>query len=219
MRRAEVTSQNIANIATPGYKRRISFDQYTNGAAPPQLQTTTMATAIDLSAGKQIDTGNPLDLAISGSGYFVLNTPDGPLYTRQGQFKRDAADRLVTPEGYALQIDGGPDLVLKDGPFEVAPGGVVIQDGTPVAKLALADLTDATAVTYGPAGTLRIPDEAIGKAAGAVVRQGALESSNVSTADEMVALMAATRRAETAQRIIGVYDDLMGRALTAFGQS
>lgn len=218
-RRAEVSAQNISNITTPGYKRRINFDKLIGSTDPLTPQIASQSTSVDFSAGKQIETGNPHDLAISGNGFFTVRSDEGLLYTRQGQFSRDADGHLITAQGFTLQTEGGADLVVRSGPFEVTADGVVVQDGAPVAKLALVDITDLQAAAHGEGGLFSAPDELVAPAAGASVRQGALESSNVSTADEMVALMAAVRRAETGQRVISVYDDLMGRALTAFGQA
>jgi len=218
-RRAEVSAQNISNMTTVGYKRRVSFESFIGAVElnTPQLPEQSIGT--DFSEGKQIETGSPLDLAITGNGFFTVATADGVLYTRQGQLQRDRDGRLLTAPGLALQAEAGGDLVLRDGPFQVTSEGVVIQDGAPIAKLAIAELTDPTATTHEPGGLFAAPEGSVSPAKASVLRQGALESSNVSTADEMVGLMEAVRRAETGQRLIGIYDDLMGRALTAFGQA
>lgn len=217
-RRAEIAGQNISNITTPGYKRCVSFDRLLASEDGVEAQSIEQSVGTDFSAGKQVDTGNPDDLTIQGQGFFVVQGPDGPLYTRAGQFQRDAEGRLVTAQGFALQTDTGADVQLKTGAFQVASDGMVVQDGTPVARLALIDISDPRAATRVDGGFFAAPGEATTRADAATVRQGAIESSNVSTADEMVALMEAVRRAETGQRIIGTYDDLMGRALSAFGQ-
>jgi len=216
--RAEIAAQNISNITTPGYKRRVSFEKVIASTDSNTPQNTALSLTTDFSPGKPMETGDPYNLAISGKGFFVVRSADSLVYTRQGQFRRDADGRVVTADGLALQTDDGADLIVKTDAFKVASDGVVTENGAPVARLALMDIADPS-LTRAVAGGFSAPDEAVAKAQGASIRQGALESSNVSTADEMVAVMQAVRRAETGQRIIGAYDDLMGRALSTFGQN
>lgn len=219
-RRVEISAQNMSNITTPGYKRRVSFVQILEGESSTQGQTTKSSAATDFSIGKIVETGNPSDLAVTGRGFFVVATQAGQLvYTRQGQFHRDADGRLVTAAGQAVQADGGGDLVLRGDDYTVTADGVVLEKGEPRAKLAIMDLTDPMAVTPAETGGFTAPEGSVVAVSRPSIRQGALESSNVSNGDEMVAVMEALRRAEAGQRLINVYDDLMGRALTAFGQT
>lgn len=211
-RRVEIAAQNISNISTPGYKRRASFAAFVT--ASEQVQTET---GPDLSAGKLADTGNPYDLAISGRGFFTVSGPSHALYTRQGQFKRDADGRLVTGQGYPVQAQGGGEIVLKSADFKVLEDGVVLEGREPVAKLAIVDFASADA-HYAEVGLFSAPEAAVQPVEAPQLRQGMLESSNVSMGDEMITMMEALRRAETGQRLVGVYDDLMGRVLTSLGQ-
>jgi flagellar basal body rod protein FlgG len=214
-RQVEISAQNLSNISTPGYKRAYSFS--TMVTATSGANTGSMA--VDLSPGRTIDTHNPYDLAIQGKGFFRVRSDAGMLLTRQGMFQPGADGRVVTSQGYVLQTDDGGDLTLQGGPFQVQPDGVVIQDGQPVAKLAIVDVGDPTALQPAQAGMFTAPDGAQSPMDSASVVQGALESSNTSTADEMISMMEAVRRAETGQRLANVYDDLMGRILSTFGQS
>jgi len=218
-RRVELSAQNIANATTPGYKRRVGFEQFLNNTIQLSPETASLQTSTDFSLGKQTTTNTPSDLAIAGQGFFVVEGPAGPLYTRNGQFKRDADGQLTTEQGFPVQIQGGGGLALKAGAFEVASDGAVLQGGQPVGKLAIVEFTDTSLVGYGEAGMLTTPVDNVSAARTATVRQGVLETSNVSTGDEMVAIMEALRRAESGQRLVNVYDDLMGRALAAFGQA
>jgi flagellar basal-body rod protein FlgF len=219
-RTVEVSAQNVANMTTPGYKRRTEFAQLL--AAPADsaaAMTTARQTAIDFSSGKLVETDNPYDLALTGEGMFAVRTPqDSLLYTRAGQFTRDAEGRLVDAQGAALQADGR-DLVLTGAKVEVQKDGVVLEDGAPTARLDLMRFTDRAAATPAAGGAFSAPAGAMEAASEAGVRQGATEMSNVSTAAEMVSIMGALRRAETGQRLVTVYDDLMGRAISTFGQA
>jgi len=219
-RRVEIYAQNIANGATSGYKRRVAFESFEAlvgkgeniSSLPSNIQS-----APDFLAGKLVETGNPLDLAIVGDGFFALRGPSGLVLSRQGQFQRDAGGRLVTPGGLALQADGGGDLIAPAGPLTIARDGVVMVEGEPVDRLALVDAPHA-ALRAGEGGVFSVAEADMASLVAPVVRQGAYEASNVSTGQEMVAMMEALRRAETGQRLVTVYDDLMGRALTTLGQ-
>jgi flagellar basal-body rod protein FlgF len=219
--RAEVSAQNITNASTPGYRRRVSFYELLNaGGGPAEAHGRQQgAVAADFTAGQVRETGAATDLAIAGQGFFIVRSDEATLYTRQGQFRRDDGGRLVTAQGLALQGRDGGDIVVGDAPFQVAADGTVTRGGEPLARIAVVDFDDRHALLRGegsafaaPAGTEPTPVE------GAVVRQGMLEDSNVNTGDEMVAMMEAVRRAETGQRLVTTYDDLMGRALSLFGQ-
>jgi len=175
--------------------------------------------AIDFSFGKLVETGNPYDLALSGEGFFVVRTAAGTLhYTRDGQFSRDPDGRLVDARGSVLQADGA-DLVLRSSRAEILADGVVLEDGEPVARLDVVEIADRARMTPAQRGGFVAPLESVQTLATPSVRQGAMEMSNVSTAAEMVSIMAALRRAEAGQRLAMVYDDLMGRVITTFGQA
>lgn len=174
--------------------------------------------AVDFSSGKEINTGNPYDLAILGDGFFSVRSGDRILYTRQGQFQRDNEGRLVLPQGFALQTQSGGDLVLKSQDVKVLADGTVLERGEPVARLAVVDFEDRHALAPAVGGLFSASADAARPLDAPSVRQGELESSNVSTGDEMITIMEALRRAESAQRVVNIYDDLMGRALTSFGQ-
>lgn len=213
-RRLEVASQNIANMSTPGYKRRIAFSSIATAKNGPE----DAPPAVDFSPGKAINTQNPYDLAILGKGFFEVQSDEGVFYTRQGQFQLDNQGRLVTPQGYVLQSQDGGDLVLQGGTLQVQSDGTVLENGDTVGTVGVVDL-DTKAATPAQDGMFSAPASAVKSASAPVVQQGMLESSNVSTADEMLVIMAALRRAEAAQKLGGVYDDLLGQALTTFGQS
>ena len=227
-RRVEVAAQNISNSATPGYKREISFESLVgapnidaltgeSGAAAGLAQAPSLS--IDLASGQLQDTGNPSDLAVSGTGFFTVRTPGGEtLYTRQGQFRRDDEGHLVTAQGAILQQHGSGDLVLKAGDFKVLDDGTVVQSGEPVGRIGVVDFADAKAVRLSEDGLYSAPDATVAALDTASVRQGALETSNVGLGAEMMTIMAALRQAQSGQHLMNTYDDLMGRAMTTFGQ-
>lgn len=133
MKRLDVLSNNLANVNTPGFKKdRMTFESLLQAAGKvPQAGTTDApvysetAFFTDHSRGSVSQTGNTFDLAIDGDGFFVVNTPEGKAYTRQGNFKLDATGKLVTADGY--EVSGGGPIVINGSRVEINargnPGG------------------------------------------------------------------------------------------------
>ena len=224
-RRVEVAAQNISNATTPGYKRAISFESLAGAPEAASLAEDAggigvgPVMTVDFASGQLQDTGNPTDLAISGGGFFTMRTAGGEtLYTRQGQFRRDGEGHLVAAGGAVLLQRGGGDLTLKPGDFKVLDDGTVVQSGEPVGRIGIVDFVDARAVRLSGDGLYSAPDASVAALDTASVRQGALETSNVALGSEMMTIMAALRQAQSGQHLMNTYDDLMGRAITTFGQ-
>lgn len=211
--RAEIAAQNIANASTPGYRRRVAFSEMV-GAAP----SAAVEAAPDFTPGQLVETGNPADIGIAGEGFFTVRGDDATLYTRAGVFRPDAEGRLATAEGLVLQAAEGGDIVVGTAPFQISADGVLSQNGAPVARIALVAFEEPGRLVPAAGGAFAAGDLEPQPVAAPVLRQGMLESSNVNMGDEMVAMMEAVRRAETGQRLVTTYDDLMGRVLSTFGQ-
>jgi flagellar basal body rod protein FlgG len=212
--RTETAAQNLTNMTTPGYKAQRSFA----GLLIDSSQRANTKPAFDFSAGALQNTGDPLNLAISGTGFFTVSSGAETYYTRDGQFTRDADGRLVTAGGFALQADNGGDVVVSQNNPQILEDGTVVENGQPVSHIGLTNFADLSALSAHGAGLYAAAQPADALATGRI-RQGMIETSNVSTADEMVSIMASTRTAESGSKLIQVYDDLMGRALDAFGQT
>lgn len=217
-RRAEVAAQNITNAATPGYRRRVGLEEALAPGVAPPLAPTGRRDAVDFRAGQLNETGDPANLAIAGDGFFAVRGEDELLYTRQGQFRRDEAGRLVTAGGLALQAMDGGDLIVGDSDFDVSADGVVTRNGEAIGRIALYDFAERAALAERGAGLFDAGAAEALRVEAPAVRQGMIEGSNVSMGDEMVAMMEAVRRAETGQRLVNTWDDLTGRALNLFGQ-
>ncbi len=220
-RRLEMASHNVANASTPGFKKQVSFSKVLaaeqSDANSLNIERAAQLTQADMSQGKLRKTDNPLDVAISGAGFFQVRAGEELLYTRQGQFRLMEDGSLVTPQGYVLQGDGG-DIILQSASAEILDDGRILEDGLPTSRIAIfapaegADLDALSGSLFAARNDdLEILDTPL-------LRQGYVEGSNVSMTDEMVAMMAAVREAETGSRIIQVYDELLGRALSTFGQ-
>ena len=217
-KRVEAAGQNIANVRTPSYKRQVSFDAIlsTQGATqetlPERLQYT------DLSPGKLIPSGNPFDLAISGPGFLRLRDREEIVYSRGGSFSIGANGTLIDAEGRALQSASGNDITIESPDPEILGDGTILDRGLPVAVIGLfeAERTDAVEAVGG--SLFRIGRETVREAGTSSLRQGFLEQANVTTSDEMIAMMAAIRQAESASRLVRTYDQLIGQAITTFSR-
>ena len=214
-RRTEIAAINIANVSTPGFKRL----RRTAGmdASTPFADAVRRVRA-DLSPGKTIETGRPLDLAIDGPGYFQLRAGDRILYSRQGGFTRAADGTLVTPQGSVLQQAGGGDLVLTGQTATVLADGTVMDGENRVGRVAVFQANGQDAPQSLDGSLFTMPNGGADEVVAPSIRAGAIEASNVSLGDEMVGTMAAMRDAETGAKLVQIYDDLVGKAIQTFGQ-
>jgi flagellar basal-body rod protein FlgF len=217
-RRIEVIANNVSNLATPGFKRQASFVEALGDRASGASGELSVGTRADLAAGRLSETGNPLDLAIGGPGFFRLRAGDQILYSRSGQFRRGEDGTLVTSQGHVLQQAGGGDLVVDRTEITILSDGNVLDGERPIGRIALFAPTEGAAAEPIGGSLFRISDEAAEEVARPQLRQRMVEASNVSLGDEMVGMMQALRHAESGARLVQVYDDLMGRAITSFGQ-
>jgi flagellar basal-body rod protein FlgF len=218
-KKLSVAAHNIANVSTPGFKRQVGFSQFVQQSAVDLAPLPSVSTVRDLGQGKLQETRNPFDLAISGDGLFQLRAGDQLVYTRQGQFTLSAEGLLVSPQGYVLQQQGGGDLVISKPSAAIEQDGTVIEDGQPVARVELLAAGDPGALEPFGESFFRADAAVMGPVRDPVIRQAMVESSNVELGDEMVSMMAAIRQSESGARLVQVYDDLIGRAISSLGQS
>lgn len=220
-------STNLANAMTPGYKREITIRhasgvglsfaglveaQASAPAAPPASSTEVLR---DMRVGTFKNTGQGLDFALTGRGFFEIATPAGPAYTRHGQFHLDARGRVVTAQGDAVMGTGG-EIVLT-APPSVDSTGAFTENGRVVAKLRVVDF-DASESLERVEGGFAAGRQAKGVDENAVqVRQGQLENGNVDTTREMVDLIETMRHFESMQRAVQIHDDMLGTGIRKLG--
>ena len=229
MKRLDVISSNLANASTNGFKQdRLAFESVLAGNRnPPAVPPSQTADPVllqermltDYSAGTLVQTGNTLDVALQGDGFFVVRTPEGVAYAGDGTLIPADGYQVLSKAGERPE-DGQPiriDVAGQDGggrPVVDSQGGITI-NGEPVANLALFDFPKPYQLTK-TASTLFVP--AAGTAAQAAgplttVAQGALEQSNVNTIAEMVQMVDASRYFETCQRVVRSFDDMAAKAV------
>lgn len=216
-RRLENVSNNVSNISTPGFKRQISFEEVMSGRESAAAEA--LRQRADFSQGQLSKTGNPLDLAISGPGFFRLRSGGEILYSRQGQFRVGADGAVINSQGQILQQAGGGDLVLERAAVEILEDGTVLDGTRPVGKIGVYVAGDAATMRSLGGSTFAASEDAMEDAPASALRQGMVEASNVVLGDEMVTMMATVRQAEGGARLVQIYDDLIGRAISTFGGS
>ena len=213
--RVEMSATNVANSSTSGFKRNLFVTR--TGEATFETQLSDMR--VDESAGKLIQTGQPLDVAITGTGYFQVRLGDQLLLTRQGDFSRSIDGLIINSQGAALQQSGGGDLALDSSSVTISDNGTVLDGDTPVGRIAVVRPGGGAVVKPIDGAMFTVPAGAVEEVTSASVRQGVLEASNVSLGDEMISMMDGVRGAETGAHLVQLYDDLLGRVMTSFGQS
>lgn len=228
--RQETVANNIANAATPGFKRQqpvtMGFYELFSGKlrnpatfqikAAPGGGPKMVETYPDLRDGMLQHTENPLNLALQGPGYFVVDTPNGERYTRAGSFSMDGEGYLVDGEGHRVQSAEGQGVLVSGGPVNVAEDGTVSVAGQPSGRIRMVEFTNPKRLLRDGASTYRASREVEQQRTEAVdtrLAQGKLEMSNVQLPTEMVQLMLGARAYEANQRIMTTMDATLGRLI------
>ncbi|MDG1050420.1 MAG: flagellar hook basal-body protein [Planctomycetota bacterium] len=211
--RVEVISSNIANADATGFKRMLHVahgaEDWADDAAHLQV---TAATRLDMSQGVLKGTGNTLDLALDGDGFFVLEGGEGEILTRDGSFSLTEDGVLVNSGGFPVQWDGPRGTIdpSKAG-IQIDKEGVVVQAGVAKGRLRLVNVAGPHSIEPGEQGGFRLRDGAEYTEANATVRQGFLERANLETIDELVELIAAQRAFESASQAFKTIDQSFSR--------
>lgn len=240
MHEQSVLAHNTANLDTPGFKQvLVGLDDFTHRSslAPTEKQSSvvnsigryigevglgvdTRPEETDFSDGALKYTGETLDLAIHGPGYFHIQMPDGEEgYTRDGRFSLDAEGNLVTVDGNLVLDDGGEPIQIEEtGEVNVTRGGVIYVDGEEVGQVGVVvfenpeeDLERTYPNTY--TSNAEPTDEGRGE-----VVQKYLESSNANMAEIITRMTQVARHYEAAQKMVQNQDELLGKAIGTLGQ-
>lgn len=226
-RRIATTASNLANVNTTGFKAdALRFQVAIVAPArstdrPNDIRFVRDAGAVrDFSQGAVSRTDEALDLAIEGDGFFVVQGPNGPTYTRDGSFRLDAAGTLVTSDGRSVLDSGGAPIVFD------TRGEAPQIDREGRIRVGAANIGALQLVSFeNQAGLKKIGDNLFEAGSQAptlfegVVVQGALEESNVDAIAAITELIQVSRAYEGAARIVQSADDLRQRALQRLGQS
>ena len=211
----EIIANNLANVNTSGFKKGAgvfrSFEEILRAeggdADVPELGSTSpfLSSQINFSPGRIDHTGNPLDLAIEGDGFFVVQSPNGLRYTRKGTFALSDDGTIVSARGWPLMADNG-HIVVPPGTTDIT----IEEDGKAhtgrvhLGRIMLVDIQDTAGLVRDEHTTFRTRDPGVVPPAAQTVRmrQGYIEGSNVNVIDELVAMVATMRSYEATQRLL-----------------
>ena len=236
-------ANNLANVNTNGYKRDVlafkdtmalfAHDEIMEPMAnvrskklfPEPLHVARPRIAVartDFSQGSFHYTSDPLDLAISGNGFFKVRTPEGEFYTRNGHFRQTSDGQLVTMQGWPVVSEGG-DINLPQGKnLQVASDGRIAVDGVDVGQLQVGTVSDLEGLEKLGGNLYRLRE---GSTAGEVpvgpdviVSQGYIETSNVEVVNEMVNMIETQRQFEAYQKVMQTSDTVDRDAITKIGR-
>jgi flagellar basal-body rod protein FlgG len=246
MSRVDHIALNLANATTPGYKREVvavrpfadAVDALAAEAQPggevargeARPSPGALQVFSDLRPGTLKMTGQPLDLALMGDGFFEVSTASGPAYTRQGTFKVDERGRLVTLQGHSVMGRSGEITLTTQNPLIDAAGNVTEPHATTgpsaggpgaiVAQLKVVRFDRPEALERLGEGLLTAPSGLSPSPLADTrpqVRQGALENANVSSMHEMVQLVQTMRHFESMQKVAQGCDEMLGTAIRKLG--
>ncbi|HTY59143.1 MAG TPA: flagellar basal-body rod protein FlgF [Bacteroidota bacterium] len=225
--RMELIANNLANVNTTGFKRDRLFVQMLKDSSQPttnaagDLTGVSVVQGIDFSDGSLRQTGNPLDVAIQGRGFFAVNTPGGVRYTRSGSFRLSADGSLVNADGYPVAGAEGeirfPDIQkLQQASVSIAESGEVMVDRETIGRIRVVDFPDTSLLAKETASLFSAAPGAPtveGPVSPSAVKQGFLEESNVNGVEEMIAMTELQRSFDTDQKVLQAMDDSVAKSL------
>ncbi|PKM75725.1 MAG: flagellar basal-body rod protein FlgF [Firmicutes bacterium HGW-Firmicutes-15] len=240
MARQDVVANNLANVNTGGYKKDETIcqafpemlisrlgDTKKNALGqdiilPPvpigSLSTGAIVKDIvtDHSSGNIKYTENNTDLAISNEGYFVIRTPEGERFTRNGAFKINDVGVLVNDQGYPV-IDNNNNPIELQGEFSVDKAGNILVDNQVITKLKIAVFADKRFLQKQGDSNMNPRGQTYTEPQNPGVLQGYQEISNVNAVQEMVKLISVMRAYESCQKVVQAEDETMGVAIDQVG--
>ncbi len=159
-------------------------------------------TRLDTSQGALVQTGNDLDLAMEGPGYFAVQTAAGPVYTRGGNFRVSPVGQLITAAGDPVMGDNNRPITLIGAPISISADGTISTNGAISGRLKLVEFAPTVDIKSAGGTYYQAPAGTAVPAQNSQVRQGMLESSNVNPVTSVVELITAQREVETMRHVL-----------------
>lgn len=227
MESLDMLANNVANSGTAGFKSDREFynlyvsqdaiDGSGDGLRPdPATLPVIEKRWTDFGQGTLLSTGNALDLAISGKGFFAVDGANGPLYTRNGNFRLSAKGQMMTQDGQPVRVvrpDGKPLLLDPTAAVDIDVKGDIHQNAQVVGKLSIVEFADDAQTEKLGNAYFKVADPNPKLASAAEVHQGSLESANVPVAESAVRLVSVMRQFEMLQRAISLGADMDKRSI------
>ena len=203
MHEFNIITHNIANVSTTGYKRTTNtfsrvLDAHTKGQELDYNSEVELDSALDFSQGGIDVTSRPLDFALYGKGFFVVETPEGPLYTRNGSLHVNQNGQIVNTEGFTIAGQSGPITIPANvalSQVSVSGDGNISAGNASIGKFKFVEFQDNESQLLPVGlGNFTAPEGVIPLEAGnLIVRQGYQESSNVKIVDELTDMIMVQR--------------------------
>ncbi len=224
----EITSNNLANLSTTAFKEdRLSFREMIDGRmmldgsgghARPE-DTLAQGAHTVYQEGAHEETGNPLDFAIEGPGFFVLRSEEGEVFSRAGHLQRSSEGVLLGSMGLPVLGESGP-IELEAGPVQLMSDGSLVQNEEVMGQLRLVEIDDLSQLRKMGGGLYKLEQEALPArpAQASRLHQGRLESANVDAVSQMVRMIEQQRSYQFAQRALQAMDQNLGKAVGELGR-
>ncbi|KLU60399.1 flagellar basal-body rod protein FlgG [Peptococcaceae bacterium CEB3] len=225
---SDIIADNMANVRTPGFKEELSglrtfpsmLIDRVGTAAPAVLGSLGTGVVVDpvtrLNLGGSLrSTGVRTDLALTGRGYFAVQTPQGVRYTRNGRFQLGTNGILQTADGYPVLGSNGVIGPLSRN-FTVGDDGTVTDGGKTAGQIRVADIPAGALIREGD--SLYASSRGTVPAVGIEVHQGYLETSNVDVAGQMVDMISVMKSYEANQKVIQTEDSTLDKAVNEVGK-
>jgi flagellar basal-body rod protein FlgF len=212
-REFDLIAHNLANVSTVGYKRRCNaFSKALDMQQEHAPDTEEANSPLDFSQGNIVETGRPLDIALYGKGFFVVETPDGPLYTRNGVLHLNQNSQIVDAMGRIVAGQSGPITIPGNvgiSQLSVSGEGTVSAAGTDIGAFKLVAFEDEDKLVPVGESCYRMSDEDVipDVAENVVVKQGYQEASNVEIINELVGMILVSRLYEANMKTISALKD------------
>lgn len=214
-------ANNIANANTTGFKREaLVFQEFVQKPSHDSHRVSyayDVGTARDIRDGSLQSTGNSLDVALTGSGYFTVETPAGPRYTRNGHFQLNADSQLVNSSGHPVLSNGSPITIPSDqGSINIATDGTISNGAGELGKLDVVNFENPRDLKKA-AGGLYVTNQEPQAAENYKVTQGMLEESNVEPILEITRMLQVQRDYGSIQKLTKSEDDRLKKAIERLG--
>lgn len=216
-REFDLIANNLANVSTPGFKR--GYNDFSKlmeqkSGFESDNANNSQPTVIDFSQGNLVQTDRTLDIALCGKGFFVIETPQGPLYTRNGMFRLNENRQIVDLAGRIVAGESGPITVpptVSPEDISIAQNGSLSGKGIPVGQFKLVDFMDQEhKLTMAGLNCFRAPKNVEPEAAeNLIVKQGFHEGSNVQMTEELVDMIMVSRLYEANMKIVSKSGETM----------
>jgi len=216
MQQLDQLADDLANAHTSGYRGARTIQEAVSrgefdGILQSAVDTASGAVRIDMTRGTIQPSGRALDVAIEGEGFFVLETPEGLQYTRNGHFARAIDGTLVTADGAIVQGEDGP-IELGPGDARIDEQGRVWSGAANVGRLKVVTVADPAALMRGQGSRLLNQGQEVTELEEFQLRPASLEASNVAMAEGLARLTSVSRNFEALQRSIStLLNDVDGR--------